>query len=338
MKKKRLAQVYHCHNSKELNKYDLGFNQIDDVPMKSELSAHFNGKELKLFEKVRNHFGNILEQQKKYVRISDKFIIVFLQLIYLATRMVLLPLGHKKRNEFFFKHHFSFKTLLQKLFPNRLFLIHMSGTNCKAFVKTGSSYEDEIITELFTPQENEVVVDVGAHVGKYTLKAGNLIGSKGKIISLEPNPETYKILVKNIKLNKINAISLQLAVSNKKGKVKFYLADYRGKDSIIKDGSELGNLEVETDTLDNILHSLGLQKVDWIKIDVQGAEVWVLEGVQDTIKNSENLRLVVEIHEEKYGKPIKEMLKRLNFNYKIYPRPNHPTNYHLIASKKLQKQ
>jgi len=209
----------------------------------------------------------------------------------------------------------------------------MTGTNCQAFVKTGSSYEDEIITDLFNPQDNEVVVDVGAHVGKYTLKSGNLVGSNGKIISLEPNPETYKILEKNIKLNKINAIPLQLAVSNKKGTEKFYLADYRGKDSIIKDGSELGTLEVETDTLDNILHSLHLQKVDWIKIDVQGAEVLVLEGAQDTIKNSENLRLVVEIHEEKYGKPIKEMLKRLGFNYTIYPRPNHPTNYHLIATR-----
>ena len=97
--------------------------------------------------------------------------------------------------------------------------------------------------------------------------------------------------------------------------------------------SKFESLDIETDTLDNMLTSLELNKFDWIKIDVQGAEVLVLNGAKKIIANSDNLKLIIEIHEEKYGKPIKEMLTNLDFNYKIFPRPTHPTNYHLFASR-----
>lgn len=270
---------------------------------------------------------------KKYVRISDKLIVFSVKIMYLGIRMILLILGRKKRNEIFLKHNFALFTMLHNFFPNRLFLIHMPGANCKAYVKTGSSYEDEGITELFNPKENDIVIDVGAHIGKYTLKAGHLIGNSGQIISLEPNPETFKILVKNIKFNKINALPLNIAASNSKGKTKFYLADYRGEDSIIISSPDFKFFEVNTDTLDNIIQSLNLLKVDWIKIDVQGAEEWVLEGAQNIIQKNRNLKLIIEIHEEKYGKPIKEILKKAGFNYKIFSRPTHPTNYHILASR-----
>jgi len=92
-----LAQVFHGLDSKELKKNDLGLNQIEYAPLKSELPAKLIGKKFTLFEKIRIQFRSVLELQKKYVRISDKFLIIFLKLFQLGIRMVLLPLGHKKK-------------------------------------------------------------------------------------------------------------------------------------------------------------------------------------------------------------------------------------------------
>jgi predicted RNA methylase len=80
--------------------------------------------------------------------------------------------------------------------------------------------EEEII-EKFQPIKGEIVVDVGAHYGRYTLIAANCIGSKRNVIAIEVDPKNFDMLNENIKLNKLENIkTLNYAVSSNKSKVK----------------------------------------------------------------------------------------------------------------------
>jgi len=82
--------------------------------------------------------------------------------------------------------------------------------------------EDDLL-ERFNPKEGDVVVDVGAHIGRYTLISSKRVGPKGKVIAIEAHPSVLKMLNKNIKLNHLtNVTALNYAVYSKETKIKLY--------------------------------------------------------------------------------------------------------------------
>jgi len=161
-------------------------------------------------------------------------------------------------------------------------------------------------TTWFHVSQGETVVDVGAHIGRYTLIAAK---TASRVISIEPEPTNFSLLQDNIKLNNFtNVIALQVALSNKKSRKKFYVAGGgdTGTSSLQQDFSwrlDLGVMrkavEVETQTLDSIVDSLEIRAIDWLKIDVEGHEVQVLEGGGQTLARTRKLILeVAEGNEE----------------------------------------
>ena len=86
--------------------------------------------------------------------------------------------------------------------------------------------EDDII-ENFQPKRGEIVVDVGAHYGRYTLIAAKRVGPKGKVIAIEADPKNFDMLNKNIKLNELSehVIPLNYAASSNKSKVKLSIPE-----------------------------------------------------------------------------------------------------------------
>ena len=142
--------------------------------------------------------------------------------------------------------------------------------------------EDDII-EKFQPKDGRIVVDIGAHYGRYTLITAKRIGSKGKVIAIEANPKNFDMLNKNIKLNELsakNVITLNYAASSNKSKVKLSIpaekeSDHTIYSSIISSRAPTQKfIEINGNTLDNLLHENGIsvEQVNWIKIDVEGAE------------------------------------------------------------------
>jgi predicted RNA methylase len=74
-------------------------------------------------------------------------------------------------------------------------------------------HEDEII-EHFSPKKGDIVIDVGAHMGRYTIIASKRVGENGKVVAIEAHPGNYEMLKRNIKLNKLtNIIPLNFAVA-----------------------------------------------------------------------------------------------------------------------------
>jgi FkbM family methyltransferase len=189
-----------------------------------------------------------------------------------------------------------------------------------------TSREEEVKQHLVL-KENEIFVDVGANVGTYALIVANKYKDrKAKVIAIEPHPENYRALCKNIQINNLENIikPVNKAVSDHKGKVLMYERSFDGSHRVdsemysIYDKKYLGkysiphpngkSLQVECDTLDNILVN---QSVDIMKIDIEGAEVLALKGATNTLKQLR--KVVVEIHGDNFDS-VNHILGTYGFN------------------------
>jgi len=178
-------------------------------------------------------------------------------------------------------------------------------------------------------EENETFVDVGANVGFYSLMIANEYKHKGvKVIAIEAHPENYKALRRNIECNKFENIitAINKVISDYKGSVDLYERSHDGSRvdsemySICSDQRldtynilhpSGKSLQVECDTLDNILETV---KVDVIKMDIEGAEVFALKAATNTLKRIR--KIVVEIHGDK-SEDVKRLLRTYEFNLEI---------------------
>lgn len=145
-------------------------------------------------------------------------------------------------------------------------------------------------------REGDVVVDVGANVGYYTLIAGRLVGERGRVFAFEPEPEAFSWLQRNVRLNGLeNVVLEQKAVSNEAGSLRLYLAERnRGDHRIFQlEGEERPYVDVEAVTLDDYFGDR-VSDVDFVKIDTQGAEMVILQGMEGILAQSEDLVLAVE--------------------------------------------
>jgi len=156
-------------------------------------------------------------------------------------------------------------------------------------------------------------IDVGAHVGFYTIMVSKLCE---RVIAIEPNPETFKTLLNNLELNKAkNVTALQIALSDRVGEVKLWLADESSLPSIVFKRSKY-YIMVNALTLDALLEKLAADLREFekiiIKIDVEGAEEQVIKGGLKFIKMFKPI-IIVEIHSEKSEGWIEQTLRGIGY-------------------------
>jgi FkbM family methyltransferase len=182
--------------------------------------------------------------------------------------------------------------------------------NLKLHLNLGNDLSSQLfVSGCYEPNEffflNQILlpgmtfIDAGANDGIYSLFAAQAVGPEGLVIAIEPSQREFGNLQNNIKLNAIaNIKPLQLALSNFDGSAALKLANYEhaGQNTLgdfIYEG--VGSPEVETTSvrqLDNLLKEMGIQSVDVIKMDVEGAEFSVLQGAQSILKNCHPLLLL----------------------------------------------
>lgn len=179
-----------------------------------------------------------------------------------------------------------------------------------------SSYE--LNSRKYFNIKGGVFIDIGANIGKYTIIMGKKLKNNGQVIAIEPEPNNFEILKKNIRFNKLgNIIPLKLACSSKKEKTDLYFAKFgSGGHSLCKDSKHIGKdkIKIQTKRLDNILSELNIKKINLIKIDVECAEAEVLKGATNTLKKY-HPKIIFEAWSEKYLKKVEDILNP--FNYKI---------------------
>ena len=170
----------------------------------------------------------------------------------------------------------------------------------RVLIPASLTWEPEV-TSVFRPRKGEIVVDVGAQVGRYSIITSKLVQKEGKVIAIEPEPLNFKLLEANIKLHKAeNIIPINCALTDTEGYTKLWLGKTPGWHSCARVTNSKANftgdfVNVRCMSLDSLLRELGIQQIDWLKIDVEGAELMVLSGGLFALKNSKNLKIIIEV-------------------------------------------
>ncbi len=144
-------------------------------------------------------------------------------------------------------------------------------------------------------KRGNVVLDLGANIGYYTLIFAKLVGEEGKVFAFEPDPTNFALLEKNIEMNGYkNVILVQKAVSNKDGKLKLYLSEYSMGDHAIfnlYEGCKF--IEIEVIRLDDYFKNYE-GKIDFIKIDTEGAEEQAIQSMLNLLKKNKTVKILTE--------------------------------------------
>jgi len=166
----------------------------------------------------------------------------------------------------------------------------------------GKDFEKDVKREFSqNVNEGDTVIDVGAHIGEYTLLGAKLVGDKGFVISVEPDHDSVISLKKNIILNNFkNYLILEKAVGEKIETKSLYKVNeedvYGYLDPYVENKKLKKYSEIEVTTIDDIVLSNNLNIINLLKIDVEGFEYEVLLGCNDTLKKNKIKKIIIELH------------------------------------------
>ncbi len=182
-------------------------------------------------------------------------------------------------------------------------------------------YFGRVYDKLNHPHTGNGVVDAGAHVGLYSIKVSKLVGPKGRVLAFEPHPLNYAVLNSNIRLNSIGNIeAVCCALGESDGYVKLYLANLNSGGHSIMPRSIMPRTEefllVNVKRLDTAAKEYQVQRLDFIKIDVEGAELLLLKGAEKTLREFRPNLAIAAYH---YPKEIDDLCDYLvDYDYKLY--------------------
>ncbi|MCH7972658.1 MAG: FkbM family methyltransferase [Bacteroidetes bacterium] len=175
------------------------------------------------------------------------------------------------------------------------------------------------------------ILDIGANIGYYPIMEAKLAGTTGFIYAVEPSPDNFQQLLNNIKLNNLDAQfkTYNIGISSSVGQERFFLSTHSNLHTFIRDGFNGSYttkgvsddyLEVEVTDLSTFLKDK--KNVDLIRMDVEGYEVEILEGLETAISTSLfNGKIVFECHFPKYDNDKHSIRKQIEMlfrnSYKI---------------------
>jgi FkbM family methyltransferase len=184
---------------------------------------------------------------------------------------------------------------------------------------------EPILTNLLERliRKGATVVDVGANLGYFALVAARATGESGKVIALEPSPVSYRLLLENVQLNKATNVYTRIeAAGDRPGEAALYLFREANWNSLLDlDEGALGSVIVPVLALDDLLAQE--QRVDLVRMDVEGYEGRVLGGMRRVLQEKKPL-IVAEIHALSAPEDFAGFFRILSdFDYEIlgcYPR------------------
>jgi len=182
-----------------------------------------------------------------------------------------------------------------EVFGNKLFLNKKGLALSISHYGTYEESEAKIMEEKI--KVGNIVVDVGANIGLHTLNMARIVGNTGRVFAFEPDPSNFEILEKNVKINNYQNIILeQKAVGDKNGRTTLYQSDHPGMHRIFPQTKQAkGQVQVELTSLDKYFIDSNLaDKINFIKIDVEGLEFSVLKGMKNILKNNKKIKILFE--------------------------------------------
>ena len=222
-------------------------------------------------------------------------------------------------------------------------IIYKIAKRASIWIDLSKPGERAISFDAFEPQvtervlsllgKDDIVLDIGSWIGYYTLIAASRVGSKGKVISIEPHRENFKRLFRNVDLNEFTNINL---LNSAVGREKSRKVLVDGVDSlthrVIDDEASCGN-EIAIDSIDNIIADLGLDYVNLVIMDIEGGEYDAVLGAYNALTKGIIKNIICEIHPDKLklnGTSDTELLNYLaTLGYKVNKFTNMVNVYHI---------
>ncbi|MFT8245534.1 FkbM family methyltransferase [Roseomonas sp. BN140053] len=155
-----------------------------------------------------------------------------------------------------------------------------------------------------------IFVDAGANIGAYSLPVARLVGPTGRVVAFEAHPVTFGCLERGVAMNGLPQVTaLNLALGDRPGQVSMaFNTKNPGETHVTTAGT--GGAEVRLVTLDAALAELGITRIDYLKIDVEGFELPVLRGARGIIAASPGVTVQTELedqHASRYGHSVREI-------------------------------
>jgi len=180
----------------------------------------------------------------------------------------------------------------------------------------GSESNDLASGKYYGFELGETIVECGAYLGYFSLRASEIVGESGRIIAIEPIEENLRIFRENVRVNNINNIIIIPKGIWKVPRQKFIYREQRQRASLIENVvEEKEKCVIDCDSIDNILDKFKLDKIGFIRIQVNGAEFEALEGLRHTLPKTK--RILVSALYKRNGKyaysSVEEILKRQGF-------------------------
>lgn len=190
----------------------------------------------------------------------------------------------------------------------------------------GRPEESEIKNIIRKLPREGVFIDAGAHIGRYTLMAAKYIGPSGRVLAFEPDPQNFELLGHNCMLNGYEWIeSEQCALGKTEGTVRLISGNDAATNTIMSDWHKQMQSEtpeaketlVPLKKLDSVLKNANIHHVDLLKIDVEGAEILLLQGSESFLNQKRIKKIVCEVHSPIVKKEeIFSLLKKYGYSIK----------------------
>ena len=185
-----------------------------------------------------------------------------------------------------------------------------------SFVLYSMIPKKEVLTyqKYFNVMPGDTVVDIGACVGDFTFPALEKVGENGVVVAIEPDPDNFSVLQKRTSEYN-NIVLVNKGVWNEKTVLDLNISsDCKECHSLIYHFDN-ETISIDVDTLDNILSEIGIQKIDFLKMDIEGAEIEAIEGASESL-NITSKGSIASYHlrnNEKTAENIEEKLRNKGF-------------------------
>ena len=221
--------------------------------------------------------------------------------------------------------------------------------NDSLFLSSSILHEQTIVNLVKNEiKKGDVVIDIGAHIGYYTVLFAKLVGPKGRVFAFEASPTNFEILKKNVNVNGYQNVTLNnKAVSDKNGKLTLYITGRTSTENFLfkpenfVDSSKIKNtIEIDSITLDEYFRDFKGQ-INFLKMDISGAEPRVIKGMGSILSKNDSLKIQQEWWPNAirtHGNEPDSHLKLLTqMGYKIYEIDGTKNKLNLVTSDDLMK-